>query len=159
MKSLAALLSVFLLVSTLSAEVVRPTPDFNWVDATGGTKNLKALRGRPVVILIAESPRQWAFRSQVGQLQKIYERFAAQGLVCIAAFSREPSVIRSNIPFLNAADGPSTAAAFDTTKGFAIAIVGQDGNMDCFSSRVIAAQRIYDILDNSFVKQKQLRRD
>ncbi|MFZ9964609.1 MAG: hypothetical protein ACO3GO_05320 [Terrimicrobiaceae bacterium] len=159
MRVLLALLSTLLLASPLRAEVVRPAPDFAWIDSTGKSKPSKELRGRPLVVLIAESPRQWAFRSQVGQLQKIYQRFAADGLVCIAAFSREPGVIRSNIPFLTVPDSVGTAAAFDTAQGFSISIIGMDGNLDYVSNRVVPAQVIHDILDNSYAKQKLLRRD
>lgn len=159
MRLLLALLSALLLASPLRAEVVRPAPDFSWVDSTGKSKPAKELRGRPLVVIIAESPRQWAFRSQVGQLQKIYQRFAAAGLVCVAAFSQEPGVIRSNIPFLTVPDGPTTAAAFDTAQGFSISIIGMDGNLDYVSNRVVPAQVIHDILDNSYAKQKLLRRD
>ena len=141
------------------AEVVRPAPDLAWIDSTGAKKPLAALRGKPVVVLIADSPRQRAFRAQVGQLQKIYERFAAQGLVCIAAFSGEQGVIRSNIPFLTVSDGPTVASSFDTPSGFAIAILGEDGNLDYIGNRVVPAQRIYDIIDNSYARQKQLRRE
>jgi hypothetical protein len=141
------------------AEVVRPAPDLAWIDSTGAKKPLAALRGKPVVVLIADSPRQRAFRAQVGQLQKIYERFAAQGLVCIAAFSGEQGVIRSNIPFLNVLDGPIAASSFDTPSGFAIAILGEDGNLDYIGNRVVPAQRIYDIIDNSYARQKKLRRE
>jgi hypothetical protein len=159
MRLLLALLSALLLAAPLQAEVVRPAPDFSWIDSTGKSKSAKELRGRPLIVIIAESPRQWAFRSQVGQLQKIYQRFAADGLVCVAAFSQEPGVIRSNIPFLTVPDGPTAAAAFDTAQGFSISIIGMDGNLDFVSNRVVAAQRIHDIIDNSFAKQKLLRRD
>lgn len=159
MKRAAALLLALLAFTTLRAEVVRPAPDFSWIDSAGKAKPTKELRGRPLIVLIAESPSQWAFRSQVGQLQKIYQRFAAEGLVCIAAFSREPGVIRSNIPFLTVPDGPSAAAAFDTAQGFSVSIIGMDGNLDYVSNRVVPAQRIHDIIDNSFAKQKLLRRD
>lgn len=159
MKLVAALLLALLVVTTLRAEVVRPAPDFSWIDSTGKAKPAKEFRGRPLVVLIAESPRQWAFRSQVGQLQKIYQRFAADGLVCIAAFSRETGVIRSNIPFLTVPNGPTAAAAFDTAQGFSISIIGMDGNLDYVSNRVVPAQRIHDIIDNSYAKQKVLRRD
>jgi hypothetical protein len=159
MRLLLALLSALLLTTPLHADVVRPAPDFSWIDSTGKSKPAKELRGRPLIVIIAESPRQWAFRSQVGQLQKIYQRFAADGLVCVAAFSQEPGVIRSNIPFLTVPDGPTAAAAFDTAQGFSISIIGMDGNLDYVSNRVVAAQRIHDIIDNSFAKQKLLRRD
>ena len=153
------LLAVLLLAQPALADVVRPAPDLAWIDSTGAKKPLAALRGKPVVVLIADSPRQRAFRAQVGQLQKIYERFAAQGVVCIAVFSGEQGVIRSNIPFLTVSDGPATATAYDTPEGFAIAILGEDGNLDYIGNRVVPAQRIYDIIDNSYARQKQLRRE
>ena len=156
---LTLLILTLLTTIPLQAEVVRPAPDFSWIDSTGKSKSAKDLRARPVLVLIAESPRQWAFRSQVGQLQKIYERFAADGLLCVAAFSREPGQIRSNIPFLTVPDNAGTAAAFDTATGFSISIIGMDGNLDYVSNRVVPAQRIFDIIDNSFAKQKLLRRE
>lgn len=159
MKALAALLAALCLSAALQAEVVREAPAFTWTDSTGSAKQLKNLRGQPVVLVIAKSPREWAFRSQVGQLQKIYARFAAEKLLCVAAFSGEQDIIRSNIPFLTVPDGPGTAAAYEVPTGFAIAVIGADGNLDCFSTRVLPAQRIYDIIVNSYTNQKQLRRD
>ena len=98
-----------LLAIPLRAEVPRPSPDFEWVDSTGSAKKSKDLRGHPLVLLVAPSPMDRTFRAQVGQLQKIYERFAAEETLCIAAFSSEPGVIRSNIPFLTVAKGAVTA--------------------------------------------------
>ena len=159
MKAITAILVLLCLTAPLQAEVVREAPSFTWTDSTGSAKPLKNLRGQPVVLVIAKSPREWAFRSQVGQLQKIYARFAAEKLLCVAAFSGEQDIIRSNIPFLTVPDGPGTAATYEVPTGFAIAVIGADGNLDCFSTRVLPAQRIYDIIVNSYTNQKQLRRD
>ena len=159
MKAITALLAALCLSAALQAEVVREAPAFTWTDSTGSAKPLKNLHGQPVVLVIAKSPREWAFRSQVGQLQKIYARFAAEKLLCVAAFSGEQDIIRSNIPFLTVPDGPGTAAAYEVPEGFAIAVIGADGNLDCFSTRVLPAQRIFDIIQNSYTNQKQLRRD
>ena len=49
--------------------------------------------------------------------------------------------------------------AIDTATGFSISIIGMDGNLDYVSNRVVPAQRIFDIIDNSFAKQKLLRRE
>jgi len=159
MKAIAAFLATLCLAAPLQAEVVREAPSFTWTDSTGSAKPLKSLRGQPVVLVIAKSPREWAFRSQVGQLQKIYARLAAEKLLCVAAFSGEQEVIRSNIPFLTVPDGPGTATAYEVPEGFSIAVIGADGNLDCFSTRVLPAQRIFDIIQNSYTNQKQLRRD
>ena len=159
MKAIAAFLATLCLAAPLQAEVVREAPSFTWTDSTGSAKPLKSLRGQPVVLVIAKSPREWAFRSQVGQLQKIYARLAAEKLLCVAAFSGEQEVIRSNIPFLTVPDGLGTATTYEVPGGFAIAVIGADGNLDCFSTRVLPAQRIFDIIQNSYTNQKQLRRD
>jgi hypothetical protein len=156
MKSL--ILFIALAAGTLNADVVRPSPEFSWVDSTGAHKSSKAFLGRPVLVLVANSPREWAFRSQVGQLQLMYERLAAEKVVCVAAFSQTPGVIRSNIPFVTAADGPRLSYDLQVTKGFAIAVIGKDGNLDYFGKKVLPVQRIYDIMGNSYVVQKSLRR-
>lgn len=158
MKSFCLAIFLALVTGGLHADVVRPAPEFSWVDSTGARKSSKELLGHPVVLLIADSPRQWAFRSQIGQLQKMYERLAAEKIFCVAAFSQAPGVVRSNIPFILAADGPRTSYDFKVEKGFAIAVIGKDGNMDYFGQKVLPVQRIYDILDNSYVVQKALRR-
>jgi hypothetical protein len=158
MKRLALALLVALAAPILRAEVVRPAPEFFWTDASGARQSSKSLLGRPVVVLVADSPRSWAFRSQVGQLQKMYERIANDKTVCVAAFSREPGVVRSNIPFVIASDGPRVAYDLQSERGFAIAIIGKDGNLDYSGNRVLPAQRVFDILGNSFAVQKSLRR-
>ena len=156
MKSLILFLAFA--AGTLNADVVRPAPEFSWVDSTGARKSSKAFLGRPLVVLVANSPREWAFRSQVGQLQLMYERLAAEKIVCVAAFSQAPGVVRSNIPFVIAADGPRLAYDLQVEKGFAIAVIGKDGNVDYFGHKVLPVQRIYDIMGNSYVVQKSLRR-
>ncbi|MEI6278213.1 MAG: hypothetical protein WCQ16_02370 [Verrucomicrobiae bacterium] len=158
MKPLFLTLFLALAVPVVRADVVRPAPEFFWVDSTGARKSSKSLLGRPVILLIADSPREWAFRSQVGQLQKMYERLAAEKAVCVAAFSREPGVIRSNIPFVSAADGPRASYDLQVERGFAIAVIGKDGNLDYTGRKVLPVQRIYDIMNGSFVVQKTLRR-
>jgi hypothetical protein len=154
---LLAIAAVF--ARPVAADVVRPAADFAWTDYTGKTRDLKSLRGQAVVVLIAPSPKSWIFRSQVGQLQRAYQRFAAAKLVCFAAFTQEAGTIRSNIPFITAADGPRVAFLYDITKGFGIAIIGPDGNLDCLSTKVMPAQRILDIMDANFQVQQGFRRD
>jgi hypothetical protein len=146
----------------LQADVVRPAPNFTWLDDAGKPRDLKSLlgaSGQPTVLLIAPSLRDWTFRAQVGQLQKAYQRFAAQKLVCFAAFTQEDGRIRSNIPFITVPDGPRVAFLYEVPKGFAIAIIGPDGNMDCLSTKVMPAQRLLDIMDANAQVQTKLRRD
>ena len=156
MKSLILFLA--LAAGTLNADVVRPSPEYSWVDSTGAHKSSKVFLGQPVVVLVANSPREWAFRSQVGQLQKMYEQLADQKIVCVAAFSQAPGIVRSNIPFVTAVDGPRLSYDLQVDKGFAIAVIGKDGNLDYFGRHVLPAQRIFDILVNSYAVQKSFRR-
>ena len=147
-----------LALGALPALVVRPAPNLQWLDATGKLKNLAAFKGQPVVLLVAPSPRDWTFRSQVGQLQRNYERLAAQKVLFVAAFTQEQGRIRSNIPFVVAPDGPRVAFDYQTGERFGIAIIGRDGNLDYVTDRVLPGQRIYDIVGASFVTQEKLRR-
>ena len=148
----------FILVTTLSAVVVRPAPNVNWIDSSGRQKALSALKGQPVVLLIAPTPRDRLFRAQLGQLKRMYERYAAQRAVFIAAFTGEGGRIKSNIPFVLAADGPRVGYEYEGGERFRIAFIGRDGNLDYVTNKVIPAQRVYDILGNSFVTQRDLRR-
>ncbi len=158
-KILLAVVSCVLAVGWLPALVVRPAPNVQWLDVQGRRQNLSAFKGQPVVLLISDTPNGRGFRSQAAQLKKMFERFAAQRVVCVAAFTGELGVIHSNIPFAIASDGPRVAFDYGTAEErFAIAVIGRDGNLDCLSTRVLPAQRIYDIIGNSFVTQQQLRR-
>ena len=148
----------FVLVTTLSAVVVRPAPNVNWIDSSGRQKALSAFKGQPVVLLIAPSPRDRSFRSQLGQLRKMYERYATHRVVFIAAFTGEGGRIQSNIPFVLAADGPRVGYDYEGSERFRIAFIGRDGNLDYVTNKVIPAQRVYDLINNSFVPQRNLRR-
>lgn len=159
-RAFLCLLSILLAgIRPVAADVVRPAADFAWLDYDGKARDLKSLRGQAIVVLIAPSPRSWVFRSQVGQLQKAYQRFAAAKLVCFAAFTQESGVIRSNIPFVTATDGPRVAYLYGVTKGFGIAIIGPDGNLDQLSTTVVPAQRILDTMNANFQVQQGFRRD
>lgn len=140
------------------AEVVRPAPDFGWLNSTGQVKKISDLKGQPVVVIVSRSPRDRIFRAQVGQLQKMYERLADQKIVFVAAFTEAPGRIKSNIPFVIAPDGPRVANDLGITGKFGIAFIGRDRNLDYITQRVVPAQRIYDIVGASFVPQERLRR-
>ena len=61
---------LLVVATTLSAVVVRPAPNVNWIDSSGRQKSLAALKGQPVIVVIAPTPRDWSFRSQAGQLRE-----------------------------------------------------------------------------------------
>lgn len=150
---------VFAIVPLLApAEVVRLAPDFTWLTSGGRGASLRSLRGQPVVLVVAQSPRQRIFRAQVGQLQKIYQLLGNERAVTIAAFTQEPGVIRSNIPFVQAANPAAVAAAYGVAGNFAVFIIGKDGNIDVATDRVVPGQRVLDVINNSFVVQRDNRR-
>ena len=142
------------------AEVVRPSPDFTWINSAGSTERAAQFRGQPVVLLVAPSARNWTFRRQVGKLQGVFQRLSATGAVCVAAFSGESARIRSNIPFTIVQDGPGLASQLGVEpRRFAIAIIGRDGNLDSFGPEVLSGQRVLDVIGNSYAVQRTLRRD
>lgn len=140
------------------ASVVNAAPSFVGGASAGRNIALSSLRGKPVVLVIAPSPKDRAFRRQMGELRGNYERLAAQGIVCFAAFTFEGGRIRSNIPFVLINDPAATASAYDIQKGFAIAVIGRDGNLDCLSTKPLPAYRVLDLIMNNAAMQEQLRR-
>jgi hypothetical protein len=157
MRSIIALLLLALAPALVSAEVVRPAPEVAWLKSGGTKSNLRALRGQPVVLVVAESPDQRIFRKQVKQLQRTYQLLGNRRAVMIAAFTQEPGAVRSNIPFVLAANPPAVAAAYGVPGRFAIFVIGKDGNIDEISDRVLSGQRVLDIINNSYVVQRDNR--
>ena len=138
--------------------VINAAPAFSGGAAEGRMITLGSLKGKPVLLLIATSPKDRAFRRQIAELRGRYERLAAYGIICFAAFTGEGGVIPSNVPFLTVNNPAATASAYDVTGGFAVAVIGCDGNLDCLSTRPLPGQRILDIINNNASVQQQLRR-
>ena len=143
---------------TKDAVVANAAPSFIGGASAGRSITLASLRGKPVILLVAPSPRDRAFRSQLAELKDRYERLAAQGVLCFAAFTAEDGRIPSNIPFIMVNDPAATAAAYDVQRGFAIAVIGRDGNLDCLSIRPLPGQRVLDLIMNNASVQEALRR-
>lgn len=156
---LYSLVAIALLAASTSfAEVVRGAPDFTWLKSGNNGASLRSLRGQPVVLVVATSPRLRKFRAQVGQLQKVFQLLGNDKAVAVAAFTEEPGLIRSNIPFVLAANPAALASAYDVQGDFAVFVIGKDGNLDEISDRVLPGQRILDIINNSYVAQRDNRR-
>jgi peroxiredoxin len=144
--------------SGVEANVVRWAPDFSWLKSGGNRATLKSLRGQPVVLVVAPSPRHGKFRKQARQLQRTYQLLGNDKAVMVAAFTQEPGVIRSNIPFVLAANPGAVAQSYGVAGDFAVFVIGRDGNLDEISDRVLSGQRVLDIINNSFVAQRDNRR-
>jgi len=145
------------LVAASSSMVVFPAPDVHWRDGNK-IERLASLRGKPVLLLIAPSPKDPAFRQQCAELKNTYERLATHQMIGLVAFTKEDGRIPSNIPFITLLDGPAVAAAYGTSDSFALAVIATDGNLDCLSKRPLSGQRIYDLFDASYPTQEAMRR-
>jgi len=144
--------------SSTSSMVVNAAPGFSGGGEAGRSIQLSSLHGTPVLLVISPSPRNAAFRNQISRLKGIYERLAAQGMLCFAAFTSEGGQIPSNIPFILVNNPTSAAAAYDVREGFAVVVIGRDGNLDCLSTKPLPGQRILDLVLNNAAMQSLIRR-
>jgi hypothetical protein len=157
MRPLILFFSLFLSIAT-QAEVVRLAPDFAFIGAGEKARGLRTLRGQPVVLVIADSPKNKALKKQLKNLEEIYQQLASKGMVLVAAISNGEGPIPSNIPVAVASNGAAVAAAYGVQKGFQIAIIGRDGNLDYQTEQVLAPERVRDVIQNSFEAQTSARR-
>jgi AhpC/TSA family len=155
--TLAALLALATILEAASP-VVRPAPEFSFA-GIGGTKTLRSLRGRPVVVVVAKSAKTRAFRKQLESLATIYHEFASRGTVFVCAFADDEGRVPSNIPFVVTNNGAAVAAAYGMRDDFAIGIVGIDGNLDLTTRRVLPAFRVREVILNSYTVQNNARKE
>jgi len=155
---LPLIVAILLVPALRAAGTTYEAPGFTAGASTGKKITLASLRGRPAVLLIAPSPGNGAFRRQLAELRGRYERLAAQHILCFAAFTQGEGRIPSNIPLITVDDPVATAAAYGVREGFAIAVIGRDGNLDCLSERPLAGQRVMDLVMNNAAMQELLRK-
>jgi hypothetical protein len=154
---------ILILLITLAAagdaDIVRSAPEFSWAGAGNSKRSLRSLRGQPVVVVMAESPKNGAFRKQLKWLKPIYHELAAKGTVFIAAFrSGEEGAVKSDIPFIVAGNGASVANAYGVNGDFGLAVIGKDGNLDYVTDKVRTGERIRDVIINNFQPQAEGRK-
>ena len=148
------------LIATLAVghtAVVRLAPEFGF-PGPGKMQSLKSLRGQAVVLLIAKTPKNRAFKKQVKYLKEIYEQFASKQVVFIAALGDGTGPVESDIPFVVASNGAAVATAYGATDDFNIVIIGKDGNVDYQTNKVCPPERVRDVIQNSFVVQDGSRK-
>ncbi len=145
--------------SPAEAAVVRPAPDFLLQSSGGRQSNLKSLRGQPVVVMVAPSPRSGIFRKQVRYLEDLYRKFAAREVVFVAAFTETPGErAKSDIPFVYPVDPITLASSLGAGQGgYLLAVIGKDGNLDMVTGKVHAASYIESVINNSYAVQSRVR--
>ncbi len=144
----------------LHADVVRPAPGFSWKNAQGNTSTLQNVRGRSVILIIAPDVENRTFRSQLQEIQGSYQALSAGRMLAFIAFTQNSAGrVPSNVPYILVSNGPRVANLYGVSDQFGIAIIGRDGNLDYFSDKVVAGQRVLDIINNSFEVQQALRRE
>ena len=153
------LVLLFLVPALVMGAVVRLAPNFA-VQGVSNSTTLRSFSGRPVVLIVAKSARDSAFKSQVKRLKELYQEFASRQVLFIAAFQdgSSGSDIRSDIPFLIAKDGSKVAADYGVSDPFNLIIIGKDGNVDMQTAKVSPATRVRDVVINSYVVQSAGRR-
>ena len=158
MKTLTALfLCSIALLAPVSGAVVQTAPDFSFPAPGSKNATLKSLRGRSVVLVIADSAGSRAFKKQVRYLGEIYTEFAGKKVLFIAALKNAEEPIRSDIPFVLAQNGAAVGAAYGVAGPFTLVVIGKDGNIDYQTAKVCAGERVRDVVQNSFVVQSQAR--
>ena len=155
------LLATLLLFTATAAraDIVRLAPDFSYPGPGDKAHTLKGLRGQAVVLLIARSPREGDFKKQLKYLREIYQQFASKEVVFVAALQEgDGGPVKSDIPFAVASNGPGVASNYGVDGDFAIVIIGRDGNIDYQTRKVLAPERVRDVIQNSFTVQVSARK-
>lgn len=140
-----------------ASTVISYAPDFTF-DAPGKARSLRSLRGQAVVVVFGKNAGTGAFEDQLEELGPLYQELAAKRVIFVAALLEGERPVRSNIPFVLANDAANVAARYNVTGKFAIAIIGQDGNIDYQTTKVLPGGRVRDVIQNSFVVQDTARK-
>lgn len=158
MRSALITLLALLVAASAPAVVVNLAPDFAILAASEKARSLRNLRGQPVVLVIADTAKNKSLRKQLKNIEQIYAELASEQIVLVAAIADSDGTVPSNIPVAVAKDGAAVAGAYGVAKGFKLAIIGRDGNLDYQTDRVATAERVRDVIRNSFVVQESGRK-
>jgi hypothetical protein len=153
-----AILALLALLTAASATVIHLAPEFTFLGAGEKARSLRSLRGQAVVLIIGDSAKSGAFKKQLKNLEGSYAEFASKQVVIIAALANGEGPIPTNIPVTVATNGAAVATAYGVQKGFQIAIIGRDGNLDYQTDHVLTPERVRDVIQNSFDVQASARK-
>jgi hypothetical protein len=156
---LAVIATGLLATPTAFPEVVRPAPAIAFPPEGGKQRTLASFKGQPLILLLAEAPSRGSFKAQLKELQTSFDRLAVRGAIVAAAFQGgDPATVRTNIPLVLLPDGPAACSAFQLKGGFAVVLIGPDGNIDYQTRKVLNMNRILEVMQNSYEVQKSIRR-
>jgi len=153
MRSLLLAISLLFTFTTAHAQVVRLAPDFTFQGIGPKAQTLRGLRGQPVVLIVVNSPKNWDFKAEVTGLKKRFQEFANKQVIFVVAFTKESGPIKSDIPFVAANDPAAVASAYGVQGKFNVVIIGRDGNLDYQTRKVLTADRVNDVIQNSYAVQ------
>lgn len=150
---LLLLLALFLPLALPAAPVPHPAPD---VALQGSrVRNLRGFRPQPVVLIMADSVKNKLYRKQLAVLHRGFQRFAARGTIFIMAL-QDGNAVESNVPFVLAANPEAVAKTYGV-KGFGVAIIGVDGNLDYVTGKTVTPERMIDVIQNGATVQEGSR--
>jgi hypothetical protein len=110
------------------------------------------------VLVIGRDARDKYFRRQVYRLRSMYQVFATEKVLFVAAIENGPAEVPSDIPFVTAANPAQVASDYGVSGRFAIAVIGVDGNLDLITDKVISAERVRDVVFNNYEGQAEARK-
>jgi peroxiredoxin len=139
------------------AQVVRPAPDFAISGVAQGT-SLKSFRGQAVVLVVTQRSRGKEFRAMLSRLHDVYSEFSNEKVIFVAAIEDGGTEVPCDIPFLLASDPAQVAADYGVTGRFAVAVIGTDGNLDFITQRLVAAERVRDMVFDNYESQSASRK-
>ena len=143
-----------------SAEVVRQAPDFAVGPLLNGNASLKSLRGRPIILLMAQSPATSGFRSQVKELALGFDRLATKNVLIFAAFREPgPDLVQTNMPVIVLPHGSDVCRSYNLQGKSGIALIGPDGNLDYQTGKFLTASRVRQVIGNSYELQHRPKWD
>jgi hypothetical protein len=157
MKRLLRVVLALSFCATMHGAVVRPAPNFGLEGVVKGS-SLRSFRGQAVVLVIARSAREKEFRTEVYRLKQLYPQFSTEKVIFVAAIENGPQEVASDIPFVIAANPWQVAADYGVTGRFGIAVIGVDGNLDFITTKLIAAERVRDVVFNNYESQASARK-
>ncbi|MEO7932114.1 MAG: redoxin domain-containing protein [Chthoniobacterales bacterium] len=159
MKLFLTFLTFIFALATVRGEAVRLAPDFSWESFNGTSKALSGLKNQPVILIIAPSPKSKVFKKQLKKMAPLYRQYAGREALFVAAFTSEPGVVESDIPFLYVRDPQAVAASYGLNgEKFELIVIGPDRNMDLITNQLTSGERVRDVIDNSFPRQAVRRK-